>query len=65
MGIDDRYVSAEQAARALGVSKRAVRGMVASGTLRAKRKGEGAGARLMVSAASVQELLERPEGSGR
>jgi excisionase family DNA binding protein len=65
VGTDDRYMSAEQAARKLGVSKRAVRDMVASGKLRARRDGEGAAARLMVSVASVRELLARPRGNGR
>jgi hypothetical protein len=51
------YVGVEQAARALGVSKRAVRNMAAGGKLEVEREGEGAAARLMVSVASVEEVL--------
>ena len=48
----------EQAARTLGVSKRAVRNMAAGGKLEVKR--EGAAARLLVSVASLEDaLLER------
>lgn len=55
--MDDGYVSVEGAARTLRVSKRAVRNMVAGGRLEAGWEGEGATARLMVSAASVERLL--------
>jgi hypothetical protein len=49
------YVDAQEAARMLGVNKRAVRHLVARRQLRSKRDG-GAAARLLVSVASVERL---------
>ncbi len=54
------YVDAQEAARMLGVNKRAVRNLVARRRLEPKREGEGAAARLVVSVASLEKLrLER------
>ena len=55
------YVDAQEAARMLGVNKRAVRNLVAQKQLLSKRDGEGgAAARLLVSVASLEKLrLER------
>jgi len=49
------YVDAQEAARMLGVNKRAVRNLVARRQLESKRDG-GAAARLLVSVASVERL---------
>jgi excisionase family DNA binding protein len=49
------HVGVGEAARTLGVSKRAVRNMVADGKLGVKR--EGATARLVVSMAPVEKAL--------
>jgi hypothetical protein len=49
------YVDAQEAARMLGVNKRAVRHLVARRQLESKRDG-GAAARLLVSVASVERL---------
>ncbi len=51
------YVDAKEAARMLGVNKRAVRNLVARRRLKPKRDGEGAAARLLVSVASLEKLL--------
>ena len=55
------YVDAQEAAKMLGVNKRAVRNLVARRRLESKRDGEGgAAARLLVSVASLEKLrLER------
>ena len=54
------YVDAQEAARMLGVNKRAVRNLVAQRRLEPKRDGRGAAARLLVSVASLEKLrLER------
>jgi hypothetical protein len=50
------YVDAQKAARMLGMNKRAVRNLVAQRRLEAKRDGEGAAARLLVSVASLEDL---------
>jgi DNA-directed RNA polymerase specialized sigma24 family protein len=50
------YVDAQEAARMLGVNKRAVRNLVARRRLESKRDGEGAAARLLVSVASLEKL---------
>ena len=50
------YMDAQEAARMLGVNKRAVRNLVAQRRLEAKRDGGGAAARLLVSVASVERL---------
>lgn len=55
--MDDGYVSVEEAARTLRVSKRAVRNMAAGGKLEAGRAHEGATTRPMVSVASVERVL--------
>jgi hypothetical protein len=49
------YVDAQEAARMLGVNKRAVRNLVARRQLESKRHG-GAAARLLVSVASLEKL---------
>ena len=59
------YLSVKEAARALGVGRRAVRNMAANGKLEAGRRGEGASARPVVSAASVERLLsEKKRAAG-
>jgi hypothetical protein len=50
------YVDAQEAARILGVNKRAVRNLVAQRRLESKRDGEGAAARLLVSVTSLEKL---------
>jgi hypothetical protein len=50
------YVDAQEAARTLGMSQRAVRNLVARGRLEPRRDGEGVAARLVVSTASVERL---------
>ena len=51
------YVEAQEAAKMLGVHKRAVRNLVARRRLESKRDGAGgAAARLMVSVASLEKL---------
>ena len=50
------YVDAQEAARMLGVNKRAVRNLVARRRLESKRDGGGAAARLLVSVASLEKL---------
>ena len=53
------YVDAQEAARMLGVNKRAVRNLVAQKQLLSKRDGGGA-TRLLISVASLEKLrLER------
>jgi len=50
------YVDAQEAARLLGVNKRAVRNLVARQQLLSKRDEGGAVARLLVSVASLEKL---------
>ena len=50
------YVDAQEAARMLGVNKRAVRNLVAQRRLEPKRDGGGAAARLLVSVTSLEKL---------
>jgi len=50
------YVDAQEAARMLGVNKRAVRNLVSQRRLESKRDGEGAAARLLVSVTSLEKL---------
>jgi excisionase family DNA binding protein len=50
------YVEAQEAARMLGVSQRAVRNLVARGRLESTRDGEGAAARFLISVASIEKL---------
>ena len=50
------YVDAQEAARMLGVNKRAVRNLVARRRLESKRDGGGAAAQLLVSVASLEKL---------
>jgi hypothetical protein len=50
------YVDAQEAARMLGVNKRAVRNLVAQRRLESKREGGGAAARLLVSVTSLEKL---------
>ena len=50
------YVDAQEAARMLGVNKRAVRNLVARRRLESKRDGVGAAGRLLVSVASLEKL---------
>jgi len=51
------YVDAQEAARMLGVNKRAVRNLVAQRRLESRRDGGGgAAARLLVSVASLERL---------
>ena len=50
------YVDAQEAARMLGVNKRAVRNLVAQRRLESKREGRGAAARLLVSVTSLEKL---------
>ena len=50
------YVDAQEAARILGVNKRAVRNLVAQRRLESKRDGGGAAARLLVSVTSLEKL---------
>jgi plasmid maintenance system antidote protein VapI len=50
------YVDAQEAARLLGVNKRAVRNLVARQQLLSKRDEGGAAARLLVSVASLEKL---------
>jgi len=56
--MDGAYVSLDQAAKMLGVGKRAVRGMAPRGELEARR-GEGVAGRPAVSLASVERALSR------
>ena len=55
--MDGAYLSLDQAARMLGVGKRAVRGMAARGELEARR--EGVTGRPAISLASVERALSR------
>ena len=50
------YVDAQDAARMLGVNKRAVRTLVARRQLESKTDGGGAAAQLLVSVASLEKL---------
>ncbi len=50
------YVEAQEAARMLGMSQRAVRNLVARGRLESTRDGEGVGARILISVASIEKL---------
>jgi hypothetical protein len=50
------YVDVQEAARLLGVNKRAVRNLVARQQLLSKRDEGGAAARLLVSVASLEKL---------
>jgi len=63
--MDKGYVSLEQAARALGTSRRAVRNMLARGELEARTGSDGAATRPMVSAVSVERIMAhgRPAGT--
>ena len=59
------YVDAQEAARLLGVNKRAVRNLVARQQLLSKRDEGGAAARLLVSVASLEKLRsERQPDTG-
>jgi hypothetical protein len=59
------YVDAQEAARMLGVNKRAVRNLVARRRLESKRDRGGAAARLLVSVASLEKLRsDLPEQTG-
>jgi hypothetical protein len=49
-------VDAREAAGMLGVNRRAVRSLVSSGKLEAKRDGDGAATRLLIPVASVERL---------
>jgi excisionase family DNA binding protein len=49
-------MDAREAAGMLGVSRRAVRNLIASGELEAKRDGDGAAARLLIPVAAVERL---------
>ena len=53
---ETNYVDAQEAARMLGVNKRAVRNLVARQQLLAKRDEGGAAGRLLVSVASLEKL---------
>jgi hypothetical protein len=55
IGKETSYVDAQEAARMLGVNKRAVRNLVARRRLESKRDG-GAAGRLLVSVASLEKL---------
>ncbi|MDQ4002256.1 MAG: helix-turn-helix domain-containing protein [Actinomycetota bacterium] len=50
------YVEAQEAARMLGMSQRAVRKLVARGRLESARDGEGVAARILISVASIEKL---------
>jgi plasmid maintenance system antidote protein VapI len=52
------YVDAQEAARMLGVNKRAVRNLVAQKQLLSKRDG-GAAARLLISVTSLEKLRSK------
>ena len=56
------YVDAREAAEMLGVGQRAVRSLATRGRLVAKRDGEGAAARIVVSVHSVERLREERRG---
>jgi DNA-directed RNA polymerase specialized sigma24 family protein len=59
------YVDAQEAARMLGVNKRAVRNLIARRRLESRRDGGGAAARLLVSVASLEKLRsERQPDTG-
>ena len=49
-------VDAREAAGMLGVNRRAVRNLIASGELESKKDGDGAAARLLIPVASVARL---------
>jgi hypothetical protein len=53
---ETNYVDTQEAARMLGVNKRAVRNLVARQQLLSKRDDGGAAARLLVSVASLEKL---------
>lgn len=61
---ETEYIEAREAARRLGISQRAIRNFAASGRLESGRDGEGAAARLVVSAASVERLRLERQGRG-
>jgi DNA-directed RNA polymerase specialized sigma24 family protein len=50
------YVEAQEAARMLGMSQRAVRNLVARGRLESTRDAKGVAARLLISVASIEKL---------
>jgi hypothetical protein len=50
------YIHAQEAARILGVSQRAVRNLAGQQRLEVKTEGEGSATRFMVSLDSVQRL---------
>ncbi len=50
------YIHAQEAARILGVSQRAVRNLAGQQRLEVKTEGAGTATRFMVSLASVQKL---------
>jgi plasmid maintenance system antidote protein VapI len=59
------YVDAQEAARMLGVNKRAVRNLVAQQQLLSKQDEGGTAARLLVSVASLEKLRsERQPDTG-
>jgi hypothetical protein len=59
------YLDAQQAARMLGVNKRAVRNLVAQRRLESKRDGGGATAQMLVSVASLEKLRSEKQRSER
>ena len=61
-GTGQSYVDVREAAEMLGVGQRAVRSLAAKGRLEAKRDGEGAAARIVVSVDSVERLREERRG---
>ena len=61
-GSGQGYVDAREAAEMLGVGQRAVRNLAARGRLEAKRDGEGAAARIVVSVEAVERLREERQG---
>jgi DNA-directed RNA polymerase specialized sigma24 family protein len=56
IGKETSYVDAQEAARLLGVNKRAVRNLVARRRLESKRDGGEAAGRLLVSVTSLEKL---------
>jgi hypothetical protein len=56
IGKETSYVDAQEAARMLGVNKRAVRNLVARRRLESKWDGGGAAGRLLVSVTSLEKL---------
>ena len=59
------YVGLQRAAELLGMNQRAVRNLVSRRRLEAEREGEGAGARLVVSLASVERLRLERQAAGK